>query len=122
MTLKEAIKHCEEVAKQNEEDAVVYSNCKKHMKNLFEIGISENAENKCRKCAEEHRQLAEWLKELVKYRQAFGHIEQRAAGVVIYKGQVFKSFDDDLVLKTQDKNGMCSFYGFREVGETDGKM
>ncbi len=79
MTLKEAIKHCEEVAKQNEEDAVVYSNCKKHMKNLFEIGISENAENKCRKCAEEHRQLAEWLKELVKYRQAFGHIEQRAA-------------------------------------------
>ena len=115
MDLESAIKHCEEVAKQNEEDAVVYLNCKKHMKNLFEIGTAENAEKKCRKCAEEHRQLAEWLKELVKYRQAFGHIEQRAAGVVIYKGQVFKTFDDDLVLKTQDKNGMCSFYGFREV-------
>ena len=69
MTLDEAIKHAEEVAKQNEEDAVIYSNCKNHKKNLYEIGIAENAEKKCCKCAEEHRQLAEWLKELKRLRE-----------------------------------------------------
>ena len=105
MDLETAIKHCEEVANANERLCETVHTAMQ----LFDYG----------KCAEEHRQLAEWLKELVKYRRAFGHIEQRAAGVVIYKGQVFKTFDDDLVLKTQDKNGMCSFYGFREVGETE---
>ena len=69
MTLDEAIKHAEEVAKQNEEDAVIYSNCKNHKKNLYEIGLAENAEKKCCKCAEEHRQLAEWLKELKRLRE-----------------------------------------------------
>ena len=99
MTLDEAIKHAEEVAEENERFCQAMP---EHSASAFH-------------CAEEHRQLAEWLKELVKYRQAFGHIEQRAAGVVIYNGQVFKTFDDDLVLKTKDKNGYCSFYGFKEV-------
>ena len=39
MTLDEAIKHCEEIS------------------------------NGCDKCADEHRQLADWLKELKNYRQ-----------------------------------------------------
>ena len=101
MTLDEAIKHAEEVANTNER--------------LCETVHPAMQLSDYGKCAKEHRQLAEWLKELVKYRQTFGHIEQRAAGVVIYKGQVFKTFDDDLVLKTKDKNGYCSFYGFKEV-------
>ena len=71
MTLDEAIKHAKEVAKQNEDDAVVYSNCKNHKKNLYEIGLAENAEKKCRKCSKEHRQLAEWLKELKRQREAW---------------------------------------------------
>ena len=69
MTLDEAIKHAEEVARQNEEDAIIYSNCKNHKKNLYEIGLAENAEKRCCKCAEEHRQLAEWLKELKRLRR-----------------------------------------------------
>ena len=69
MTLDEAIKHAEEVAKQNEEDAIIYSNCKNHKKNLCEIKLVENAEKRCCKCAEEHRQLAEWLKELKQLRE-----------------------------------------------------
>ena len=72
MNLDEAIQHCEEVARQNEEDAIVYSNCKKYKTNLYEIGLAENAEKKCCKCAEEHRQLAEWLKELKAYREQGG--------------------------------------------------
>lgn len=46
MTLDEAIKHCEEKEK-------------------------EQALNGCFACAEEHRQLAEWLKELTEYQKLF---------------------------------------------------
>lgn len=69
MTLDETIKHTEEVARQNEEDAIIYLNCKNHKKNLYEIGLAENAEKECCKCAEEHHQLAEWLKELKQLRE-----------------------------------------------------
>lgn len=51
MTIDEAIKHAEEVAEEQE--------------NKFSISgefLGNNAD--CKKCASEHRQLAEWLKEL----------------------------------------------------------
>ncbi len=115
MDLESAIKHCEEVADEKEEDAFIYHNFATYNQNLYEKGLAENTEKECRACAEEHRQLAEWLTELKFYKMAFGKIEERVLGIVCYKGRIFKSFDDDLVLKTQDKNGMCSFYGFREV-------
>ena len=46
MTLEEAIEHAEKVAEQNE---------------WFEENYLEN--KGCKECAEEHRQLAEWLKD-----------------------------------------------------------
>ena len=55
MTLDEAIKHCEEVAEKY---------CEK-----VEDGLT--ADDFCDSCASEHRQLAEWLKELKKYRAVF---------------------------------------------------
>ena len=54
MTIDEAIKHCEEVAEKY---------CEK-----VEEGLT--ADDFCDSCASEHRQLAEWLKELKKYREA----------------------------------------------------
>ena len=55
MTLDEAIKHCEEKAKEQKAKAVGY----------FNGGYSSQIEGKsCLKCAEEHEQLAGWLKEL----------------------------------------------------------
>lgn len=51
MTLEEAIKHCEEVAENNEKIA-----------NTFEYSLKTKSD--CKKCAKEHRQLAEWLKAL----------------------------------------------------------
>lgn len=53
MTLDEAIKHCEEVAEELEEEAIK--------------GCCDDSEimDKCFECAKEHRQLAEWLKELM---------------------------------------------------------
>ena len=53
MTLDEAIKHCEEVAEEKEAQA-------------WEAQLQEEYTTikSCKECAKEHRQLAEWLKEL----------------------------------------------------------
>ena len=60
MTLDEAIKHCEEVAeeKENEAQDLEYS----------KLDWRHEA-NKCSKCAEEHRKLARWLRELKAYKE-----------------------------------------------------
>lgn len=66
MTLDEAIKHCEEVAKQNRELArkITKDQC------LYTDRFDEYA---CIKCAKAHEQLAEWLKELKKYKEKDTH-------------------------------------------------
>ena len=51
MTLDEAIRHCEEVAERLEsKNGYAYTDVT------------------CEECAKEHRQLAEWLRELQRYR------------------------------------------------------
>ena len=60
MTLDEAIIHAEEAAKRNEEYAKIHAHGDE-----FE---QEDA-FKCEKCAKEHRQLVEWLKELKQYKE-----------------------------------------------------
>lgn len=57
LTLDEAIKHCLEVAEQNETQA------DKIGRQLIGSAIDKYATD-CRECAAEHRQLAEWLTEL----------------------------------------------------------
>lgn len=57
MTLDEAIKHAEEVAKKQENNAKIYPRPDKSVKG------SGRKYNAYLKCAEEHRQLAEWLKD-----------------------------------------------------------
>ena len=58
MTLEEAIKHAEEVA---QEKGYEYQEC-------LAVHDMEEAMN-CGKCGEEHRQLAEWLRELKERRK-----------------------------------------------------
>ena len=67
MTLEEAIKHAEEVVKEQEESKKRWKECK----DRGTIGWSESdlvsvekSIEKCDKCVAEHRQLAEWLREL----------------------------------------------------------
>lgn len=58
MTLDEAIKHCEEKAEEKRKD--------------YERACAYNIPSEgCLKCAEEHEQLAEWLKELAEYQKLF---------------------------------------------------
>lgn len=60
MTIDEAIRHCEEVAGEQQERA--------DSAELIDIldGLDVEA---CEQCAAEHRQLAEWLQELRAYRK-----------------------------------------------------
>lgn len=68
MTLDEAIKHCEEVAEKNENKAQEWhKQTKNRVVNFCEKAIQ--AENDCIECADEHKQLAEWLKELKQLRE-----------------------------------------------------
>ena len=60
MTLEEEIKHCEEVAENQESDAELFKRVK-----AIDGKISE-----CYERASEYRQLAEWLRELKAYREA----------------------------------------------------
>ena len=63
MSLEEAITHCEEVAEQHE------TTCKNIKR---DTGCTTGELYKiCTKCGKEHRQLAEWLKELKDYRERF---------------------------------------------------
>lgn len=57
LTLDEAIKHCLEVAEQKEHESFIdrWSD---------DDEWSESVKEKCRQCAADHRQLAEWLTEL----------------------------------------------------------
>ena len=59
MTLDEAIAHCEATVAENEAQAKFY---KTYLRD-------EIATTKCQDCAKEHRQLAEWLKELRWYQE-----------------------------------------------------
>lgn len=59
MTIDEAIKHAEEVAKANECECVEYSE------------VSPLYVSNCKKCAEDHYQLAEWLKILKRVKFEF---------------------------------------------------
>jgi len=78
MTLDEAIKHEEEII---EEEQYEYQEC-------VATHNMEGAKN-CRKYAEEHRQLAEWLKELREIKNIVDSAEmiiEEEYGVVIVEG------------------------------------
>lgn len=70
MTLDEAIKHEEEIAEEQEGrgycDRSVCVIMDENNHNCDECEVV-----KCRECAKEHRQLAEWLKELKSHREAW---------------------------------------------------
>ena len=94
MTLEEAIKHAEEVAEEKEHDRDVR---KIHLDNRNSHNNIVHYQKAC-KCAEEHRQLAEWLKELkqLKKQTKTGHwIDHSHEGYVV---NVLRE-DKDLICK-----------------------
>lgn len=80
MTLDEAIIHCEKVVREQEEDASKWEyTLKVYRKRDYcepsTIPACEKELKRCKECASEHRQLAEWLKELRLYHRMRGEEE-----------------------------------------------
>lgn len=74
MKIDEAIKHAEEVAEEQEG--------RRYCDRSVCVIMDENNHNcdecevvKCRECAKEHYQLAEWLKELKRHREAWNKLK-----------------------------------------------
>ena len=63
MTLNEAIKHCLEVAEENDLAAGMYEILAEDNHNAYERLTEETKSSQCAECAAAHRQLAEWLTE-----------------------------------------------------------
>ena len=94
LTLDEAIRHAEEVA-----DYDCYN-------------------DKQRRCADEHRQLAEWLKELKECRQHTGHWVLVNRGIYLY---MCDRCGEILQIDRVPIWDYCPVCGARMVGETDGR-
>ena len=73
MTLDEAIAHCEEVAeeKQKQADGNI-----QFVKDNIQYLYDGKEYRECCECAKEHRQLAEWLKELKRHREAWQKVKE----------------------------------------------
>lgn len=72
MTIDEAIKHCEEVAEKQEITAKsnLMETDKTEVDGVLRLYDADEYAS-CMQCASEHRQLAEWLKELKAYRELY---------------------------------------------------
>jgi hypothetical protein len=70
MTIDEAIKHCLEVAEENDLAAGTYELLAENNHNAYERLTAETNSSRCAECAADHRQLAEWLTELKNSRAA----------------------------------------------------
>lgn len=81
LDLESAIKHCEEVAEEQENKAKVLNG-----------DFYQSRRNNCLECAEEHRQLAEWLRELKKWRD-FGNNIGRVLGRHFSEEELFKMME-----------------------------
>ena len=66
MTIEEAIKHCEDVAKSYILESEKWEKTSKTWDDYTLYPLKKAEE--CMQCAEEHRQLAEWLNELKRAR------------------------------------------------------
>lgn len=95
MTIDEAIKHCEEVVAKYEKQAA---------NSMSKEGKEYNCE-----CAADHRQLAEWLKELKELKSA--NVQPIKHGLWLYSGRYLTSAYEDMYYFT------CSICGEDSLDE-----
>lgn len=70
MTLEEAIERYEKLSKEQEKEAKEWRENQVRKCELVHFAEMDYIrENECKKCAEEYRQLAEWLKDLKNLRE-----------------------------------------------------
>ena len=94
MTLDEAIRHAEEVAQRQdikEDEEELFSEMLGDMYGEFKTN--------CTNCAEEHRQLAEWLKELKELREENKVLMQECDRLIKEKGELLSKVSGGDVLR-----------------------
>ena len=84
MTIDEAIQHCEEVAKEQDKLCKRYDDASGYTRSHNE-DIRTTDAKKCAECAEEHRQLAEWLKELKALKEQTDTLNKIRAEIGMYE-------------------------------------
>ena len=102
MDLDSAIKHCEEVAKEQES----HGYCDRSLCVIMDVNnatCDECEAVKCRECASEHRQLAEWLKELKAYKETWNKLGMWLADtrLAIAPDEFLNDVDEELVRVAQ---------------------
>lgn len=88
ISLDEAIAHCLEVAEQNEDKADKYDRADE-----WENVEAEN----CLQCATDHKQLAEWLKELKELRAINKKLEDENASLSSHACDLQLAYNNELV-------------------------
>ena len=92
MTLDDAIKHAEEVAEEQEKAAKEWHENQVRKCELFPfVEMDYTHENECKKCADEHRQFAEWLKD---YKRL---IEQQSCDDCVSRAELLKKYEDRFI-------------------------
>jgi len=123
MTIDEAIKHAEEKARDLESTYTLW----KRLADEKDLSVPSDYEP-CKKCAEEHRQLAEWLKELKKYKEAEEggrritntkeiNLICRNKSVFKYDPEMTEALDLAIKALEKDKCSSCKHYD-KDYGET----
>ena len=97
MDLESAIKHAEEVAEEN-------NKCAEHIRDKMKSEIALSNATECETCADEHRQLAEWLKELKKFREQYP-----CEGCIIEWKKDFKEYVNSLSIPRDDYKGIMEY-------------
>lgn len=118
MTIDEAIKHCLETAEQLEERANI----------PYKVEDSELQDNACRECAADHRQLADWLRELQELREKhwdecrqIAHYDNDLKEVIKLTGTTIETALENLDAKDMIRELATYLYdaidGFRALGK-----
>lgn len=79
MSIDEAIKHAKEVAEEQKASSLAFEQAetfKRRIKHNTEARLCELSKIECQKCAEEHQQLAEWLKDYKNTKAKLDKIKQ----------------------------------------------
>ena len=77
MTIDEAIKHCLEVAEENDLAAETYEILAENNHNAYERLTAETNSSRCAECAADHRQLAEWLTDYKELKTKYSDVQEK---------------------------------------------
>lgn len=99
LTLDEAIKHCLEVVEENDLAAGTYEILAENNHNAYERLTAETNSSRCAECAADHRQLAEWLRELKDLREENKVLISECDRLIKEKGELLSKVSGGDVLR-----------------------